>query len=365
MIRAFVDRTSAVACLVILLGFVYAGLSPFHAPRNGARWLSKENGIRILGDGVLLSDQLFYFDGPAKSGCSIEVWLQSAYNQETSTVLDFYQHDPLRQLVIQQNGNSKLQLLKSELSGLRMMEFEHTFFPGKRTLITVTSGSWGTTLYLDATAVLSSDSFALSGRECSGKLILGAAAISHNNWNGDLLGIAIYNGNLTSSQVLRDYEAWNTPGQFKLSSTESVAALYTFRERHGSIVHNEVSGKPDLYIPANFQIPNRPFLENPGAEFRSIGFDWRDLFMNILGFVPFGFFCFSFLHSSRTKIKAGFAAILLGALISLTIEVLQWYLPTRNSSMTDVLTNSFGTVLGVIVYRLLLWTDSPMKPVTH
>lgn len=129
MIREFVDRTSAAACLIILLGFVYAGLSPFHAPRNSAGWLSNENGIRILGEGVLLSDRLFPSDGPATNGCSIEVWMQSAYNRESSTILDFYQHDPLGQFIIQQNGNSQLQLIKSELSTHRVMELEHTFFP--------------------------------------------------------------------------------------------------------------------------------------------------------------------------------------------------------------------------------------------
>jgi len=77
--------------------------------------------------------------------------------------------------------------------------------------------------------------------------------------------------------------------------------------------------------------------------------DYSDMVVNILGFVPFGF-CF-YLHrwSLRPNQRATNAllVVLTGAAVSLTIEIIQAWLPNRVSSISDVLTNAAGTLLGV------------------
>jgi hypothetical protein len=353
MIRRLVDKTSPVACIFILIGFAIAGLSPFHAPQNGARWLGTESGIGIVGDGVVLSDRLFSSLESQQGECSVELWIHAANNRGASTILDFYQAHPQGQFSIRQVGNSLIQVIKASPSAVHVLEAAHTFFPGKRTLLTVTSGTKGTTLYLDAEPVLNSGDLELLNQDCSGQLSLGAAAISYSGWNGDLYGLAIFNSRLTESQVLQHYRGWNSAGHIEAIPSDDLIALYKFDERSGNIVHNEIAGEPDLLIPQRFQTPGRPFLARPWHEFQSGSIGWKDVLINIAGFIPFGFFIYSFLSSTKLKGRMGFAAIGIGMVVSLTIEVLQWYLPTRDSSMTDVLTNTAGTTMGAAMYRLI------------
>jgi len=61
--------------------------------------------------------------------------------------------------------------------------------------------------------------------------------------------------------------------------------------------------------------------------------------INILGFIPFGFF-FSALLLKITglrRLSAYLLIVALGTGLSFTIELIQPYLPTRGSSLTDVL----------------------------
>lgn len=74
----------------------------------------------------------------------------------------------------------------------------------------------------------------------------------------------------------------------------------------------------------------------------------EEMFLNILLFVPMGFFL-----SMHTKAKI-IKVILYGALISLTIEILQpWITIGRVCDITDLFTNTAGTCIGAIITKLL------------
>ncbi|RLC29556.1 hypothetical protein DRH13_05565 [Candidatus Woesebacteria bacterium] len=49
--------------------------------------------------------------------------------------------------------------------------------------------------------------------------------------------------------------------------------------------------------------------------------------------------------------RAFLIAIFIGMTVSLIIELLQSYLPTRDSSMTDLICNTIGTIIGVIFFQ--------------
>jgi VanZ family protein len=94
------------------------------------------------------------------------------------------------------------------------------------------------------------------------------------------------------------------------------------------------------------------FLSAPWPRQR-IGFD---VAVNILGYAPYGFLCVAALYP-RTKGAAAFAVALLSAiLLSVALEAVQNYLPTRFASNVDVLSNIAGATLGAVAgLRLTPW----------
>jgi VanZ family protein len=80
--------------------------------------------------------------------------------------------------------------------------------------------------------------------------------------------------------------------------------------------------------------------------------DVPDVFCNLLLFLPLG----ALVHREGQRRSWGplFTLAMAGAcglLISLTVEYLQAFLPTRDSSLIDVLANSMGALLGVFAHR--------------
>jgi len=54
----------------------------------------------------------------------------------------------------------------------------------------------------------------------------------------------------------------------------------------------------------------------------------------------------------QSRKRAFCTSVLLGALLSLTIEVLQYFLPMRDSDSLDFLVNTLGTMIGAWLYAL-------------
>ena len=78
----------------------------------------------------------------------------------------------------------------------------------------------------------------------------------------------------------------------------------------------------------------------------------REVVMNILIFIPLGIYL-KMLNVSGKKI------FLYGCILSLTFELLQFVLAMGASDITDIISNTLGTVVGIFIYVLLrkLFTD--------
>ena len=83
---------------------------------------------------------------------------------------------------------------------------------------------------------------------------------------------------------------------------------------------------------------------------------WGDFIINVLGFGPFAYLFMAYLCArGKPERIRGYAAwvVVFGFGLSLFIEIMQYDLPGRSSSLTDVVANTIGTVLGVTGFYLL------------
>jgi glycopeptide antibiotics resistance protein len=70
--------------------------------------------------------------------------------------------------------------------------------------------------------------------------------------------------------------------------------------------------------------------------------------------MPLGFLLCAWLQRKRSLASAIVFATVLGGLLSLTIEILQYWVPPRSSGFTDVITNTTGALLGALLARPFL-----------
>jgi glycopeptide antibiotics resistance protein len=142
---------------------------------------------------------------------------------------------------------------------------------------------------------------------------------------------------------------------FKLSRIDGIVELYPMDELTGQWIYNRLANKDHLWIPGSFRVPEPLILISP---WRDKGFKrFNDMAINILGFIPFGFLSLAHFSSIQrsyySSAKSFLIVVLLGSLLSLIIELLQIYLPTRYSSSTDLICNIFGTSAGAFLYQFV------------
>ena len=344
-----------VICTSVLCAILGAGLWPFHAPRDAVSWLETRNGLSFGHYGSILSSAEFKMTKSSEGPCSLEIGLRPAKTFDSNSIVAFSTTANHLQFRVAQSGDDLFIWrdlpYREHQSRIAHIAIDHAFRRGSDLLITITSGAQGTLLYLNGVLAKQSPEFWLTGKDFTGQLVIGNSPMENNSWSGQLWGLGIYKWELTGTQVSEHYHAWQTNQATASVGDQGTRALYLFNEHEGRVVHNQVAAEPDLYIPEHYFVLHQELLVPPWKEFR---FNWgyvEDVIRNVVAFVPLGFFLCTYFSSVRRINRAVLACVILGGIVSFTIEALQAYLPTRNSGITDVLTNTFGTAVGATLYR--------------
>ena len=340
-------------CGLVLLCTLTAGLWPFHAPRNDVQWLHTEDGIIFGEHGSIVSAGVFNAaQFQVSSSCSVEIWLKPDRVDSAGTILAFYWPE----------GDFVPFSLRQSLGDLEIQHVSRTRPPGKTKLyinafssltpvfVSITSGESGLAVYLGGSLVRKVSGLSLSSRDLSGRLVIGNAPNTTDSWSGELKGLAFYDRELEPAEVTQHFVEWTKENRPYSSAARGVVASYLLGEGNGSVIHSQVDSAPDLLIPKRFFVLREQFLERPWDEFHS---DWaycKDVAINIGGLIPLGFFFNAYFSVLRNFRRATWLTVALGLLVSLTIEVFQAFLPTRDSGMTDLITNTLGTALGAALF---------------
>lgn len=357
--KARVTRVKAsvrtVAFVAVTAGIVFACLWPFHAPPNDVSWLPDSGGIHFGRRGTLISRRALTPE-LASSGqaWTLEAWLRPHTPYQQRVILAFYNPQLAGGLSLRQSAEA-LVVEKGpwpEVRGphVQALETGSVFSTGLYVFLTVTSGLHGTGVYADGRLASSAPELQIPADYLSGRIVVANSPVVRESWAGDVRGLAIYDREFTGTEVNQNYESWARTGRPPRTRNDGIVALYLFTAPSGRTIPNQAGQGPDLYIPARFSEVHQVFLERPWDEYRAENF-WNNVVANIIGFVPLGFFGYSFFVLFSRVRRPALATVAFGCTLSLTIEVLQAFLPTRFSGMTDIMTNTLGTAFGALISR--------------
>jgi hypothetical protein len=370
-IRQLIDksqRSSGAICIAILLVFIVAGFWPFNFfPKNKVEWLQDQNGVHFYGQGIIVSSDIGRKqEKPIFHNRSITLELRIRPLIETSNapnILTLYDGKTPDIFAVRQWRNHLVIWSRTDNPAARKrgkpyqeMGLHNALLKNQDVFITITSGAEGSAIYLNGQSARTYPRHHLLAGDMQEnvRLILGNSPTGESYWNGNLMGLAVYNRSLTPEQVAGDYQSWLQNDSFSIKQVSGIIGLYPFHERKGEMIRNVANPDETLIIPETFKPVQRKFLSPPWQDFAwNVSFV-QDVAINLFGFIPFGFFFSAFLIKT-TNLRRGisyFIVAMAGAGLSLSIELIQAWLPTRDSSFTDVISNSVGTILGIVTFQI-------------
>jgi hypothetical protein len=343
-----------VICLFVIAVILIAGLWPFDFnPVNKVEWLQNGNGIRFYGQGTVVSRQPMNFGTGHSETASISIEILVLPHEESTntvaSIVTLYDHERetfmvgqwLSELIIRVPAfNAEQQKHYREIGIANALTKDVIHF------IALISDKESTAIYIDGTLNKIVPRFSLLpvDKELSGVLILGNSPDGTHEWNGSFFGLSFYNKALGKEEV-REHYLGHFGGQTMPTTS------YLFNERSGDVIHDHSGSGHNLIIPQVFQPLQRTVLEMPEKILFFSSSNLKDIAINVIGFIPFGFYLSAWLRFSIKLVapRAYLFSIVLGALISFAIELTQVYLPTRDSSLMDVFSNILGTAIGLYV----------------
>lgn len=339
--------------------FAVAGFWPFNfLPSNRVEPLAGRPGLRFKEPGIACA--ALALPPPSGSEFTVEILLEPAEDLKggVPSILSLWNGTLPENLMLGQ-WRSELVVRTAILAPERRGRYRESgasavLRKGETHLLTVAAGGSGTSFYFDGRFLQRDARYRPDPGVFQGQIVLGNSIQGRSAWSGTIYGVGLLSRALFAREVEQRWQAWARRNEEQLAAAPGLAGLYLFDGDLSRRVRDLSPGRRDLQIPERFVPLERSILTLPTLHSLVRHPNVTDWIVNITGFVPFGFLLFSLLGVRRPGRPWSNAALVVitGTLVSLSIETVQVLLPLRDSSATDVLTNTSGTAIGV---ALQLW----------
>jgi VanZ family protein len=238
---------------------------------------------------------------------------------------------------------------------------DKVFTPGKNQHVTVSYDGKLEKLYVDGQ--LRKISSALEGSFSSWDpkafFVIGNEHTGDRLWQGKIYLVALYNRALGDEEIYQNYKdirSFDTTEIGPRQHHNGLIRYYTFSEGKGDVVYNQAKQETSGHlIPSKLRL-NSLKTFNFMISFEDISTYFWDIVINIIGFIPLSLIIFLNVSKYRSVFSnIYFSPILVGLIISISLEFLQVFSTTRVPTILDVLCNLIGTVIGSISLHIV-WT---------
>lgn len=371
-----VSATLFLGLVMLYFGIRFKG----YRPANNIEWLPAGEGLCFNRFAIAYTTSFFPPADAASRDAGLTIELAFRSMELTSGnfgyLLSVYAGDDRSQLLIGQWRHWLLIMNGADhdgRQGVKKVQVDISGTEGHTHLLTIASGRKGTSVYLNGKLARTESSLQLFYPFQPGltRLTLGNSVYGQHPWHGLVAGLALYDV-AVDPEVIRGHEAQRTVGTLAGKNRGAAPRIqYRFDVLAGELVANIAGENYPLHVPERMVILKKEFLgwhEVLNSRKWSIV---QDVGINLLGFVPLGWMLCATL--SRLGGFAGrrylWLAIGLACAFSLSLEVAQAWIPSRDSSLIDLVMNTFGATVGGWIYSLgglvqRLWgsVEDPLEP---
>lgn len=354
-------------CVMLFFGLRPKGLSF----KNQVKWSGSGNGLEIGKYGIafaVLKETVNAVD--ELRGFSIELAIRpsTTTSRRFMSILSIHTGSDKNQLMIGQWQSSIIAMNGDDYDNSKRTPkiiAKDILNTGETHLISLGSSiDEGTRIFCDGTLVASSRDLSLNlpkGEGSQSYLVIGNSVYNHQYWNGLISGFALYRHQLSAADITFHSIAWSKDGNFGYALMADPSILYLFNEKQGYVSKDFATGKYPLIVPPKVTALKREFLSYNSDKLEFKSSTVVDIFLNFFGFIPLGFVLVAFLsHYSRLGyFGCGFISTGFCSFLSLFIETIQVWMPSRSSSLLDFLLNTLGGLAGVLLLYVLGLSISP------